>query len=258
MFENEGNEIESTTDVTEETSSESQSDAQTAAPETAAPVKEPPFHEHPRWIERQNELNNERQARAQLEQRVAEMQRQFTEAQKPKSTQPDFKEVSAKMQERLKGIDPEFQSYMGMLEQEARASREELKAFREEQFVNRAVGRFDELTKNDKVTPEVALLYRAQLDQAYREGKIRTVQDLESTYKSIHEPFNKMIEAREKAYLENYTKAKKADASKAAPQPKGRSASPTQGPQTFANDQQRKAAMVKDVVANLRASKDLG
>ncbi len=258
MFENEGTEIESTSDVENEPSSAAQPDAQSAATEAAAPVKEPPFHEHPRWIERQNELNNERQARAQLEQRVAEMQRQFEQSQKPRDTRPDFKELRANMAKRFEGIDPETQAYFAQLEEQALSAKEDMRQLREEQFVGRAVSKFDELTTKDKVPAEVASLYRAQLDTAYREGKIRNLGDLEKAYKSIHEPFNKMIEAREKAYLENYTKAKKADASKPAAQPKGRPASPSNAPQTFANDQQRKAAMVKDIVADLRASKDLG
>jgi hypothetical protein len=265
MFENEGTEIESQSGVTPETSPESQTESQTeTAPsgqeaKSAAPAaKEPPFHEHPRWIERQNELNAERQARAELERRVAEMQRRFEESQKPKSTQPDFKEISAKMQERLKGIDPEYQQYMSLLEQQALAAREELAQFREEQFVNRAVSRFDELNKQNSVPKEAEALYKAQLDQAYSQGRIRNLQDLENVYKSIHEPFMKMLESREKAYLEKYTTAKKADATKPAAQPKGKAASPSQGPRTFANDQQRKAAIVADVVTELRASRDIG
>jgi hypothetical protein len=185
------------------------------------------------------------------------MQKQFQESQKPKSTQPDFKEVSTKMQERLKGIDPEFQSYMQLLEQQALSAKEELAAFREEQFVNRAVSKFDELTQKDNVPQEFVGLYRAQLDQAYREGKIRSLEDLETAYKSIHEPLNKLLETREKTALEKYTAEKKAAANKPAAQPKGRPAS-SQAPKTFANENERRAALIKDVTSELRASKGLG
>ena len=259
MFENEGTEIESTSDVTPEASSEPQVESQ-PEPQTqeAAPQqKEVPFHEHPRWKEVMEERNAERQARTQLERQLADMQRQFQESQKPKSTQPDFKEVSSKMQERLKGIDPEFQGYMSVLEQQALSAKEELAAFREEQFVNRAVSKFDELTKKDGVPSEVAGLYRAQLDQAYREGKIRSLEDLEKAYQSIHEPFNKMLEAREKQALAKYTTEKKAAAAKPAAQPKGRATS-TGTPKTPTNPNDRRSSIIAETLAHLRASKDLG
>ncbi len=264
MFENEGSEIENESGVESTASPEPQSDAQPELSEgqeakqaASQQQKEVPFHEHPRWKEVMEERNAERQARAQLEGRIAEMQRQFAEERKPKSSTPDFNEVRAKMGERLKGIDPEFQAYLSQLEDQALSSKQELAAFREEQFVNRAVGRFDELNKTNSVPKELEGVYRAQLDAIYREGKIRSMDDLEKAYKGIHEPINKLLADREKAYLEKYTATKKAAASTPAAQPKGRTATPGQVPRTFANDQQRKAAMVKDVVTQLRASKDL-
>lgn len=258
MFENEGNEIESTqSDVTPEASSEPQVESQTE-PQAAAPVvKEPPFHEHPRWIERQNELNAERQARAQLEARVAEMQRQFQESQRPKNETPSLKDMSPKMRERLQGIDPEYASYMAAIEQEAMTAREELRQFREEQFVSRALSHLDGLNKSNNVTPEVAALYKAQIDQAYDQGKIRSLEDLEKVYKSVHEPISKLFEAREKAGIEKYTAEKKKTAAQPAAQPKGKAAAPGQGQKTFTNDQERRAAMIKEAVTQLRASKEV-
>lgn len=262
MFVPENEEIENQSGVDTEVSQEPQTDAQPAegegqeAPVEAAP-KEVPFHEHPRWKEVMEERNSERQARAQLEQRLAEMQRQLQESMKPKSDKPDFNEVRTKMGERLKGIDPEFQSYMSMLEEQAMSAKQELQAFREEQFVNRAVSRFEELTKKDSVPQEMAGLYRAQLDLAYREGKIRSLEDLENTYKSIHEPLSKMIETREKAYLEKYAAEKKSASAKPATQPKGRAAAPSQAPKTFANDQERRASLIKEAVTQLRASREV-
>lgn len=201
------------------------------------------------------ERNAERQARAQLESQLQQLQRQMQEASRPKSTQPDFKEVSQKMQERLKGIDPEFQGYMSLLEQQALSAREELRQFREEQFVNKAVSRFEELNKTNGVTPEVARLYRAELDAAYQQGKIRTVADLEKAYQSIHEPFNKMLAEREKAALAKYTTEKKAAATKPAAQPKGRAAAPGQAQRTPLNSQDRRATLISETLTQLRAGK---
>lgn len=256
-------ENESGVEQSEEVSQEPQIDSPAAdgksldAQTSATQQKEVPFHEHPRWKEIMEERNTERQARARLEQQIAEMQKQLQDASKPKSTQPDFNEVRTKMGERLKGIDPEFQQYMSLLEQQALSAKEELAAFREEQFVNRAVSRFEELTKKDSVPQEFVGLYRAQLDQAYREGKIRNLEDLESAYKQIHEPLNKMLEAREKAYLEKYATEKKAAATKPAAQPKGKPAT-HQAQKTYANEHERRAALIKDITTELRASKGLG
>lgn len=263
MFVTENEEIENQSGVENEVSQEPQIDSpqeQQAGQESQQAAtqqpKEVPFHEHPRWKEVMEERNAERQARTQLEKQLAEMQRQIQEASKPKSNQPDFNEVRTKMGERLKGIDPEFQAYMGMLEEQAMSAKQELQSFREEQFVERAVGRFDELTKKDNVPQEFVGLYRAQLDQAYREGKIRNLGDLENAYKSIHEPMNKLLEAREKSALEKYTAEKKAAATKPASQPKGKPANPS-SPKTFANEQEQKAALISRVANELRASRSV-
>lgn len=260
MLENEGNEIENTSGVDQEVSQEPQTESQPGTQEAspAQEQKEVPFHEHPRWKEVMAERDAERQARAQLQEQIAQMQRRLEEAARPKDNKPDFKEISSKMNERLKGIDPEFQSYMSMLEQQALSAKEELAAFREEQFVNRAVSRFDELTKADQVPTELTSLYRAQLDQAYREGKIRSLEDLEKTYKSIHEPLKAYLEKDRQAHLSKYAADKKSAATKPAPQSKGRAATPGETPTRFANDGQRRAAIVKDIVAQMQAGKDLG
>lgn len=264
MFVTENEEVENQSGVDQEVSQEPQNDSQqeqSAGQESQQAAtqqpKEVPFHEHPRWKEVMEERNAERQARATLEKQIAEMQRQIQEASKPKSTQPDFNEVRTKMGERLKGIDPEFQQYMSLLEQQALSAKEELAAFREEQFVNRAVSKFEELTKKDAVPQELVPLYRAQLDQAYREGKIRSLEELEKTYTSIHEPLNKLLETREKSALEKYTAEKKTAATKPASQPKGKPANPA-SPKTYANEQEARQATVSRVVAELRAARQLG
>jgi len=150
MFENEGSEIESTeSDVIEDPSSGDQIESPPEAQEEApAAQKEVPFHEHPRWKEVMEERNTERQARAQLEAQLQSMQKQFEAAQRPKDTRPDFKEISSKMQERLKGIDPEFQGYMSALEEQALSAKQELASFREEQFVNSALGKISAARSN--------------------------------------------------------------------------------------------------------------
>lgn len=265
MFENEGTGIDDTNDVNLADPSPATDDAQpdAAQPEqnaqAAAPkTQEAPFHEHPRWKEVMAERNAEREASAQLKAELAEMRRQIQESQKPKDSRPDFQELRTKMSKRFEGIDPETQAYFSSLEEQALSAKEELRQFREEQFVNRAVSRFDELNKTNAVPTELVGVYKAQLDLAYREGKIRNMEDLEKIYRTIHEPISKLLSDREKASIEKYTTEKKKTATQPATQPKGKAAAPGQGPRTFANEQDRRAAMIKEAVTELRASRDTG
>lgn len=263
MFENEGTEIESTSDVSTETPSESQSDAQAGQgsgqeTQNSAPKQEEeqriPYDRFQEMVAHKNEAIAKMQA---YEQRMAQMERQLQESSKPKENRPDFNEIRSKMSERFKGIDPETQAYFSALEEQAISAKQELAQFREEQFVNRAVSRFEELNKANGVPPELAGAYRAQLDEAYRKGKIRSLEDLETAYKSVHEPLNKYLQSREKASIEKYTTEKKKTAAQPATQPKGKAASPGQAPKSFANQQDRRQALIKEAVTQLRASKEV-
>lgn len=200
------------------------------------------------------ERNAERQARAKLEQQLQQMQRQIQEAQRPKDTPPSLKDLSVKMKDRLPGIDQEFAQYLSAMEQEALSAREELRQFREQQFVERAVGKFEELNKANNVPQELALAIRAQLDQMYAQGKIRNLGDLEAAYKSVHEPLNKLITEREKQALAKYTTEKKAAATKPATQPKGKPATPGQA-RTPTNPQDRRSSIIAQTLAEVRAAK---
>ena len=257
MFENEGTEIESTQSDVTEPSSEAQVDAQPEQQAAAPTQKEVPFHEHPRWKEVMEERNAERQARAQLEQKLAQMERQFQQSQRPKDTAPSLKDMSPKMRERLQGIDPEYASYMSALEQEAVSTREEMRQFREQQFVERAVSRFEELNKTGNVPQELTPVLRAQLDQMYREGKIRSLQDLEAAHKSVYEPLSKLLSDRDRQSIAKYTTDKKTAAAKPATPPKGRAAAPGQA-QAPTNPQDRRKALIAEAMTQIRASKDTG
>lgn len=250
MFENEGNEIESTqSDVSQDSSSESQSDAQQVS-QAAAP-KELPFHEHPRWKEVMEERNSER-ARAQaLEQRLADMDRRFQEQSKPKPQDP--------MYERLKGIDPEFADYMNGLKsraEKAEALEARLEQFEQKQFTNAALSKFSELNKANSVSPELASLYEAALERQYQSGQIKTVADVEKAYQAIHSSTKKFLEAQERSVIEKYTASKKKDSSSPAGQPKGRA--PVQGQKVeFSKDPtEAKGQLIKHIAASLKSGRD--
>lgn len=257
MFENEGTEIESTeSDVSSEPSSEAQDSSQ-AAPQAAAPKEETlPFHEHPRWKEVMEERNSERQRAQALEQRLADMDRRYQELSKPKSDKPDFKEVSSKMQERLKGIDPEFQAYMQMLEQQAMSATDKLTAFEEKQLVTSLTSKFEDLAAKNSLSPALKDLYFAKMDAEYRAGRLNSMDALEKTFKAIHEPYSRQQEELKRAAIEEYTKAKKADANKPTGQPKGKA--PVAGKVDFSKmtAQEQKQFMNKQIVTQLRAGRE--
>lgn len=254
MFENEnqGIENEQQSDVSQETSSESQNESQPARQEASQQQpKEVPFHEHPRWIERQQELVQERQARQALEQQVAEMRRQFSESQKSKAQPED------PMYQRLKGIDPEFADYLKDVRSQASLAKElqeQLNSMKQEQFVSSALNKFDELTKANNVSSELADLYKAQIDLQYREGKIQNLSDLEKAYTDLHGRTSKFLQAQERATIEKYTASKKADASKPSGQSKGRAPTPSNKVEFSKNPQEARAQLIKHIAANLKGN----
>lgn len=257
MFENEGTEIESTqSDVVDESSSDSQDSSQ-AEPQAAAPKEETlPFHEHPRWKEVMEERNTERQRAQALEQRLADMDRRYQELSKPKSDKPDFNTLRSNMAKRFEGIDPETHSYFSSLEQELIAAREETKAIREERVVETLKSKFEDLASQNKLDQHDKDLYFARMDSLYREGKLRSASDLENQFKALHEPRAKQLEAYKRAAIEEYTKAKKADANKPTGQPKGKA--PAAGKVDFSKmtAQEQKQFMNQQIVTQLRAGRE--
>lgn len=255
MLENEGTEIESTqSDVTEDSSSESQIESQSAAQESKPEAKELPFHEHPRWKEVMEERNAERQRAQALEQRIAEMQRQFMDAQKPKAQESD------PMYDRLKGIDPEFADYLKEVRSQASLAKQlqdELTNMKQEQFVNSALGKFDELTKANNVSPELANLYKSNIDLMYREGKIKTLGDLEKAYTELHGNTSKFLQAQERSIIEKYTSSKKQDAKAPTAQSKGRAPSQAKPVEFSKNPQEARAQLIKNVASAMKAGRDI-
>lgn len=257
MFENEGTEIESTqSDVTQETSSESQPDAQPEQQAAAPQEKEVPFHEHPRWKEVMEERNAERQRAQALEARLAEMDRRYQELSKPRSDKPDFESVRTKMAERLKGIDPEFQSYMQLLEEQALNANKTVESIREERLVENLKSKFDELAAKSSLNPALKDLYFSKMDAEYRAGNLRSAEALEKAFKSIHEPYSKHQEELKRQAIEEYTKAKKADATKPTGQPKGKAPTPGKTDLSKMSPQEQRQFMNKQIVNQLRAGRE--
>lgn len=252
MFENEGNEIESTqSDVIEDSSSESQSDAQTAQASSPQQPKEVPFHEHPRWKEVMEERNAERQRSQALEQRLAEMDRRFQETSKPKPQDA--------MYERLKGIDPEFAEYIKEARDQAALAKQlqaELSSMKSESFTSSAVNKFEELNKANGVSPELAGLYKAALEQRYMNGQIKNVADVEKAYRDIHSSTKKFLDSQERAVIEKYTATKKKDSASPAGQPKGRPAVQGQKVEFSKDPHEAKSQLIQHIARSMKAGRD--
>lgn len=258
MFENEGTEIESTqSDVTEETSSESQPEAQAEGKQAAPQEQNVPFHEHPRWKEVMEERNAEKQRSQALEQQLQQMQRQLQESSRPKSDKPDFNAVRTKMGERLKGIDPEFQEYMSLLEQQTIEAREESKAMREERLVENLKSKFEDLSAKSSLSPAIKQLYFAHMDAEYRAGRLNDPSSLEKAFNAVHSGFAKEQEALKRAAIEEYTKAKQKDASKPTAQPKGKTPQVGKVDVSKMTPEQARQAMNKHIVSLLREGRDV-
>jgi len=257
MFENEGEEgieQETQSDVEEGSPSESQNNANTPRHEAAANKEEEqriPYERFQEMVAHKNEAVAKQQA---LETRLAQMEKQFQESQKVAKPEP-----SDPMYDRLKGIDPEFADYLKEVRSQAGLAKElqdQLNGMKQEQFVNSALSKFDELTKANNVSPELANLYKASIDLQYREGKISNLSDLEKTYTDLHSKTSKFLQTQERSIIEKYTASKKSDARSPTGQPKGKA--PTQtGKTEFSSDPtERKAQMVKIVADSLRAGRD--
>lgn len=254
MFENEGTEIESTTDVVEESSSGSQDSSQ-AGQQAAAPKEESlPFHEHPRWKEVMEERNSERQRAQALEQRLADMDRRYQELSRPR--QEPKKDA---LVDRLTGIDEDFGRRFGEIAKQAELAtqlQQQLNSFKEERVVESLKGKFETLASQNKLEQYDKELYFSKLDMAYRQGQLRTPEDVEKHFKAIHEPRAKQLESYKRAAIEEYTKAKKTDANKPTGQPKGQA--PAAGKVDFSKmtQQEAKQFLNKQIVTQLRAGRE--
>ena len=256
MFENEGTEIESTqSDVSEDSSSEGQSDAQTASQGSEPKKVEEPRIPYERFQEMVAQRKEAEQKMQQYEQRMADMERRYQESQRPKA-----EDKPHPLLERLMEIDPEFgQEFKSVREQAAltKQLQEELSSMRQEQFVNSALGKFDELTKANNVSPEIAELYKSNIDLMYREGKIKTLSDLEKAYTTLHGSTSKFLQAQERSIIEKYTTSKKADAKAPSAQLKGRAPSQSKTIEFSKNPQEAKAQLIKHIAGSLKAGRDI-
>jgi hypothetical protein len=260
-------EIEQTVDVTSEESS-------SAAPETpvqeeAAPSKEAtateskqqssednvPFHKHPRWVERDQELKAERSAREELGRQYAQLEKRLQELSQPK-TQSQEKDA---LIERLKGIDPEFGERMERLNSvmpTVEKLQQQLQQMEQQAFVNNAVAKINSLHTEKNVSPSLQAKYNAEMDLAYRTGKIKSESDITKYYNEIHDSYSKLLEDIKRSERASYTQSKKSDA-KTPPSSKGKTVSPGKDFEFSKDPFEARQQLVKRALQLSKAESDL-
>lgn len=216
-----------------------------------------PFHKHPRWIERDNELKAEREARQALEQRYSQLESQIKSLSEPKA--PAAPDKRAAMIERLKGIDPEFAEFISELapREDVKQVQERYQQMEQQAFVQRAVGTIKELHTKNNVSPELQARYEKELDIAYRTGQIRNMDDVQKTYKAVHEDYSKMLESIKRAERESYVAAKKADTKLPSSQPKGKAAPNAAKGEWSKDPAEARNQLISQVLKRARASDSL-
>lgn len=214
-----------------------------------------PFHKHPRWIERDNELKAERERAARLERQYSEMEARIKELSAPK---PETKEDV--LIKELKEIRPEFGERFEKLWTKLSSvekMEQELQGLRQQQFLNQAVATVNKLHTENKVSPELQELYNEQLDTMYRAGQLRSVDDISRTYKAVHERYTKLLDGIKRSEREAYSSSKKQDAAVPTSQPKGKAVPASKGFEFSKDPGEAKAQLVKRIMETAKTEKDI-
>lgn len=239
----------------QETSQEQSAESQETAKTEQQPSENVPFHKHPRWIERDNELKAEREARTQLERRYAEMESRIKELSTPKpQTQEDLlikdlKEIRPEFGERFEKLWTKLSSVEKM--------EQELQGMRQQQFMNQAVSTVSKLHADNKVSPELQELYNEQLDSRYRAGQLKSVDDVAKAYKEVHDRYSKFLDSVRRSEREAYSSSKKQDAAVPTSQPKGKAVPTAKGFEFSKDPGEAKAQLVRRIMETSKTEKDI-
>ncbi len=248
----------------------SQSSSETPAPEARESEKQQqeatPFHEHPRFKELVEQKNAALQAQKALEQRLADFEGRFSQAnQAPKAPSKDQSEFESLISD-LKNIDPRLAAQLeahskaasridelqSKLEAFEKSSNEQL----QQATVKEALSRINQLHDSNKVSPEMKGLINDKLDLLYMQGKLN-LQNLDTEYKGILEAQNKFIDMIKRAERESYVKAKKQDSTVPASQPKGQPAKAQPKKFNYSTDkEQARQQIVSNFLKKQAANRD--
>lgn len=241
-------------------SESSSNDSREAAP---APKADPqvPFHEHPRFKELIEEKNT---FKSRLEENERTHKQQYADMQAKLEA---FQKASTPKQEdalmaRLKGIDPEFADRFGKLgdietlKQELQQVQSWKQEMAQERVRHEAVSARDKFYADNKVPADKQGIYNALLSHASNSNPNLGLKDLPKMLKDVHDQISKVFTSAQRDATKQLVEGKKADGSKPTSQPKGQPVKPGK-PEFSKNPGEAKAQLIKDILAETRANKDI-
>lgn len=224
--------------------------------------KELPFHEHPRFRQIVEEKNQAKQMAEQVQRQLMQLQAQFEAQQKAAKGQSREEALFKK----LEAVDPDLAQVMrdtyskaGEVER-VNKELEEFKQWKSQQEAQvrarEAYSTIEKLHSEFKVPKELQDFYVAQIKAAASENPNMGVADLPHAYKAIHERLNSYLESVKRQERASYVQAKKSDVK--APPAMAKGQAPGAQKQKFSsNPEEAKAEIVKTILKQARASKDV-
>jgi hypothetical protein len=211
-----------------------------------------PYERFQEVIAAKNEIANQVKA---YEQRMAEMERRFSEQQKtPQAPQKTVHPFVAKLRE----IDPGYAEYIeslesrvskiDSLEQDSQASKLERLRSDYESTVERLHGA-------NKVPEAVRPLIKEMLDGMALRGDLKDVKGVEAAYKKQAERFTSLLETTKRETTKSYVTDKSKDSSAPTSQPKGGRASPKEP--AYKDKEEAFASIVKSALTKSKAERDI-
>lgn len=242
MFEaeNEGVEVDTQSDASTETSSESPSnETQTEGAKEASSEQQTdntPFHEHPRFKELVDQKNQAQASYKELQDKVAQLEALSKSSNQ--QTQSQAQAVKDELIEDLKKVDPRLAERLEKFSKaytSVESIQQEFNQFKQQQVIQTAVSQINSMHESNKVGPQMKTWINNELDRMYMTGKLNT-QNLQNEYKNIHDGFKKWQEDIKRETLKGYVPDKKADSKVPTSQPKGAPAKTTAKAPTFSKD----------------------
>lgn len=242
-------------DTSAQTGGESQEAEQSLSKETPKPEPEQtPFHEHPRFKELVDQKNRyAEQARA-LEDKYTQLTQQMSEMTKKMSPSQEDALIAE-----LKQIRPEFGNRFEQIWNKVQKMDEVINGqdqLRQQAFVTQANSEIKQLHAEFKTDAELQPHIYEKLDNAYRNGQIKSLEDVRSVYKVAHEGYSKWIDSIKRSTTQSYVTQKKADSAKPSV-PKGKGV-PNAKPGDFSKDPgEARQQLIRRVLSGAKADSDL-
>lgn len=248
----------SNSDASQEASSEPQSQAveQEQASQEAKPNNEDnlPFHQHPRWIER------EEQWKSRFSQQEESYRAALSRLEALEKGSKNSAEAEDALIARLKGIDPEFgqriekmwsaQSRLEQLEQK-------IQSYEAKESRSQVMNTMSQLHSEYKVSKELQPWYQSRIQALATSDPSLGPQDLPRVYKQVHDELSKFLDTQKRADRESYVADKKKEASTPASTTKGKPAVPSNKKEIPADPEAARQQMIQEILKEARAGRNV-